>query len=75
MAYKVTEENNISTVFLSGEIDMDVTDKAKEVIIPLTIPMAIPICVLPQEVKSSVKCTKTKPLISFNPESRILKLN
>ena len=35
MTYKVTEENNISTVFLSGEIDMDVTDKAKEVIIPL----------------------------------------
>ena len=28
MTYKVTEENNISTVFLSGEIDMDVTDKA-----------------------------------------------
>ena len=35
MTYKVTEENNISTVFLNGEIDMDVTDKAKEVIIPL----------------------------------------
>ena len=35
MAYKVTEENNISTVYLNGEIDMDVTDKAKEVIIPL----------------------------------------
>ena len=35
MSYKVTEENNISTVFLNGEIDMDVTDKAKEVIIPL----------------------------------------
>ena len=35
MTYKVTEENNISTVFLSGEIDMDVTDKAKEIIIPL----------------------------------------
>jgi len=31
MSYKVTEENNISTVFLNGEIDMDVTDKAKEV--------------------------------------------
>ena len=31
----VTEENNISTVFLSGEIDMDVTDTAKEAIIPL----------------------------------------
>ena len=35
MTYKVTEENNISTVFLNGEIDMDVTDKAKEIIIPL----------------------------------------
>jgi len=35
MSYKVTEENNISTVFLDGEIDMDVTEKAKEVIIPL----------------------------------------
>jgi|TARA_B110000914_G_C15497948_1_gene464312 anti-anti-sigma factor len=35
MTYKVTEENNIATVFLDGEIDMDVTEKAKEVIIPL----------------------------------------
>ena len=35
MSYKVTEENNISTVFLNGEIDMDVTEKAKEVIMPL----------------------------------------
>ena len=35
MTYKVTEKNNISTVFLNGEIDMDVTDKAKEVIFPL----------------------------------------
>jgi len=35
MTYKVTEEGNISTVFLNGEIDMDVTDKAKEVILPL----------------------------------------
>ena len=33
MSYKVTEEN-ISTVYLDGEIDMDVTDKAKEVIMP-----------------------------------------
>ena len=29
MTYKVTEEGNVSTVFLDGEIDMDVTDKAK----------------------------------------------
>ena len=35
MTYKVTEEGNISTVFLNGEIDMDVTDKAKEVILPI----------------------------------------
>ena len=35
MTYKVTEEGNVSTVFLDGEIDMDVTDKAKEVILPL----------------------------------------
>ena len=35
MSYKVTEENNISTVYLTGEIDMDVTDKAKEIIMPL----------------------------------------
>ena len=35
MTYKVTEENNIATVYLNGEIDMDVTEKAKEVIMPL----------------------------------------
>jgi len=35
MTYKVTEKGNIATVFLSGEIDMDITDKAKEVIMPL----------------------------------------
>ena len=35
MSYKITEEGNISTVFLDGEIDMDVTEKAKEVILPL----------------------------------------
>ena len=35
MTYKVTEEGNISTVFLNGEIDMDVTEKAKEIILPL----------------------------------------
>ena len=35
MTYQVTEENNISTVFLNGEIDMDVTDKAKDIILPL----------------------------------------
>ena len=35
MSYKVTEEGNISTVHLDGEIDMDVTEKAKEVIFPV----------------------------------------
>ena len=35
MSYKVTEENNVATVFLNGEIDMDVTEKAKEIIMPL----------------------------------------
>ena len=35
MSYKVTEEGNISTVFLDGEIDMDKTEAAKEVIFPL----------------------------------------
>ena len=35
MTYKVKEENNITTVFLDGEIDMDVTEKAKEIILPL----------------------------------------
>ena len=35
MTYKVTEEGNVSTVFLNGEIDMDVTEKAKEAILPL----------------------------------------
>ena len=35
MSYKVIEEGNIATVHLNGEIDMDVTEKAKEVIMPL----------------------------------------
>ena len=35
MSYKVIEEGNIATVYLDGEIDMDVTEKAKEVIMPL----------------------------------------
>ena len=35
MTYKVTEEGNISTVFLNGEIDMDVTETAKEAILPV----------------------------------------
>ena len=35
MSYKITENGNVATVFLDGEIDMDVTEKAKEVILPL----------------------------------------
>ena len=35
MSYKITENDNVATVFLDGEIDMDVTEKAKEVILPL----------------------------------------
>tara|TARA_B100000886_G_scaffold180730_1_gene123933 strand:- start:3429 stop:3728 length:300 start_codon:yes stop_codon:yes gene_type:complete len=35
MAYNVKEEGNISIVYLDGEIDMDVTEKAKELIMPL----------------------------------------
>ena len=35
MSYKITESGNVATVFLDGEIDMDVTEKAKEVILPL----------------------------------------
>ena len=35
MTYKITEEGNTATVFLNGEIDMDVADKAKEAIFPL----------------------------------------
>ena len=35
MKYKVTDIENVSTVFLTGEIDMDVGDKAKEAIMPL----------------------------------------
>ena len=35
MTYKISENGNISTVFLDGEIDMDVTEKAKEIILPL----------------------------------------
>ena len=35
MSYKVTEEGNISTVHLDGEIDMDVADKSRNTILPL----------------------------------------
>ena len=35
MKFKVSEENNISTVFLNGEIDMDIADDVREVVFPL----------------------------------------
>ena len=35
MKFKVTEGENISTVFLDGEIDMDVADNVREVVFPL----------------------------------------
>ena len=34
MSYKISEEGNITTVHLDGEIDMDVVEKAKEGIFP-----------------------------------------
>ena len=34
MSYKVTEDGNVATIHLDGEIDMDVTEKAKEAIFP-----------------------------------------
>ena len=35
MKFKISEENNISTVFLNGEIDMDIADNVREVVFPL----------------------------------------
>tara|TARA_Y100000768_G_scaffold379198_1_gene354589 strand:+ start:447 stop:731 length:285 start_codon:yes stop_codon:yes gene_type:complete len=35
MKFKVSEENNISTVFLNGEIDMDIADNVREIVFPL----------------------------------------
>ena len=35
MTYKITEEDNISTIFLDGEIDMDKTDEVKGSIFPV----------------------------------------
>ena len=32
MSYKIAEEGNVTTIHLDGEIDMDVVEKAKEVI-------------------------------------------
>ena len=35
MKFKISEENNVSTVFLNGEIDMDIADNVRDVIFPL----------------------------------------
>ena len=35
MKFKVTENENIRTVYLNGEIDMDIADNVREVIFPL----------------------------------------
>ena len=35
MTYKVEENDNISIVHLTGEIDMEVSDKARNTILPL----------------------------------------
>ena len=35
MKFKVSEDNNISTVFLNGEIDMEIADSVREVVFPL----------------------------------------
>ena len=35
MKFKVTESENVSTVFLDVEIDMDVADNVREVVFPL----------------------------------------
>ena len=35
MKFKVSEENNISTVFLNGEKHMDIADNVREVVFPL----------------------------------------
>lgn len=35
MTYKITEQDNICTIFLDGEIDMDKTDEVKGVIFPV----------------------------------------
>ena len=35
MTYKITRDGDISTIYLTDEIDMDVTEKAKEIIMPV----------------------------------------
>ena len=35
MKFKVTENKNVSTVFLNGEIDMDIADDVRAIVFPL----------------------------------------
>ena len=35
MTYKITRDGDIPTIYLTGEIDMDVKEKAKEIIMPV----------------------------------------
>ena len=35
MTYKVTDEGDTSTVFLNGEIDMEIADSVREIVFPL----------------------------------------
>ena len=35
MTYKVEEKDNIKIIYLEGEIDMEVADKARQTILPL----------------------------------------
>ena len=35
MKFKVIENENVSTVFLNGEIDMDIADDVREIVFPL----------------------------------------
>ena len=35
MKFKVTNDKNVSTVFLNGEIDMDIADDVREIVFPL----------------------------------------
>ena len=35
MKFKVTSNENVSTVFLNGEIDMDIADDVREIVFPL----------------------------------------
>ena len=71
MSYSIKEEGNISTVHLDGEIDMDVTEKAKETIFPVIdsgkeVPDMKDILTLPVEGPKSKSSSDKK---SFTPDA------